>query len=908
MDNPETNNKSSVLEDEIMERPVQGKKKPVNLSIDTDIMSAEREDWGKNTVNNSQIERCDNSPLFTPSPHTPSPRNLHGSVLSPPSILRRPSKRLAKPPTYDAPTKASEAKKNEKLEFPVLVKRRDSGKDRPSRSDTSDGQSPSVRSERTSAPSSRPPSAVPLTPVNFEHEGYAHTDGRTGIDTNEEQLVKEEHADSHLRDLVAETKRLQDEDIGFMELQQEKDEALSRVSQLEQDNTKLIQERDQLLIDVQKLKLQKEEFWRRDLPPNASAKAVTIEDLEWNNAGLRQELEDKDEKVVHLQRDNARLQDDLKTKQEELDGADEYAKQGQDRLDDQIEENGLIIQRQQDLIKTLSTLMEKATQSISEDSDMEHNEIYHLLLQLTAQFETVCLYEKIYALFQAFSRSKRLLQSTNEDLKHQLHYMERQITKLEAAAKTPPPAEVRISSSDIASPLSPQSPMSPLQSDRKGIVAIYRNEVDKHKYTKVQLKQAHFEKARLCAEITAYTEKISNLEQLLLASQNDSTNLTNRVNELQSEAQSWKSELAESKSQLDLRTSAFEQQAHRTRQECIRQIKSYYTKTADESNWRVTTLQARLSALQDDHKALLDLFNAAKREKASLEEEIVRRKTFALDPRFADHANAVREKHAGRRPLPSLALPVKPDEHENLVMPETPATPLVKKEKTEKSVPMYQLPGVKAAYLNEAKEYRERLRLRSGVKDDLLAFCVKRPDVKSMEKETLVKHTGLGGMGIEPVVSIHSPREKGVMSAMVSPREGTTTPFSSLRFLSPTGEFPPMPTSRFLPTITATPSTILPTSSLTLTPSIPATSSSSLFPITPSAFPTQEAYTSAMSAEIVHKMRKRKMGKALYPPGRKSYEEVKKMTAWEMWEGAKWAEEEASVREIEILRKRGVVL
>ncbi|KAL7772198.1 hypothetical protein CFE70_002153 [Pyrenophora teres f. teres 0-1] len=728
MDNPETNNKSSVLEDEIMERPVQGKKKPVNLT---------------------------------------------------------------KPPTYDAPTKASEEKKNEKLEFPVLVKRRDSGKDRPSRPDTSDGQSPSVRSERTSAPSSRPPSAVPLTPVNFEHEGYAHTDGRTGIDTNEEQLVKEEHADSHLRDLVTETKRLQDEDIGFMELQQEKDEALSRVSQLEQDSTKLIQERDQLLIDVQELKLQKEEFWRRDLPPNASAKAVTIEDLEWNNAGLRQELKDKDEKVVHLQRDNARLQDDLKTKQEELDGADEYAKQGQDRLDDQIEENGLIIQRQQDLIKTLSTLMEKATQSISEDSDMEHNEIYHLLLQLTAQFET--------------------------------------ITKLEAAAKTPPPAE----------------------SDREGIVAIYRNEVDKHKYTKVQLKQAHFEKARLCAEITAYTEKISNLEQLLLASQNDSTNLTNRVNELQSEAQSWKSELAESKSQLDLRTSAFEQQAHRTRQECIRQIKSYYKKTADESNWRVTTLQARLSALQDDHKALLDLFNAAKREKASLEEEIVRRKT--------DAGYATGEEG-----------------EDGEVGAEVSVT------------------GVKAAYLNEAKEYRERLRLRSGVKDDLLAFCVKRPDVKSMEKEALVKHTGLGGMGIEPVVSIHSPREKGVMSAMVSPREGTTTPFSSLRFLSPTGEFPPMPTSRFLPTITSTPSTTLPASNLTLTPSIPATSSSSLFPITPSAFPTQEAYTSAMSAEIVHKMRKRKMGKALYPPGRKSYEEVKKMTAWEMWEGAKWAEEEAS--------------
>lgn len=49
------------------------------------------------------------------------------------------------------------------------------------------------------------------------------------------------------------------------------------------------------------------------------------------------------------------------------------------------------------------------------------------------------------------------------------------------------------------------------------------------------------------------------------------------------------------------------------------------------------------------------------------------------------------------------------------------------------------------------------------------------------------------------------------------------------------------------------------------------------------------------------------MGKLLYPPGRKVYEEVKGKSVWEIWEGKKWVEEDATVREIEILRERGVI-
>ncbi|KAI0587434.1 CALCOCO1 multi-domain protein [Pyrenophora tritici-repentis] len=925
----ETGNKSSVLEDEAMEQPGQGTmKKPVNLSIDKDIVSTEPEDWGKNTMYNEQKQRYDNSPFLTPSPHTPSPCNLHGSVHPPPNILRHASKRLAKPPTYDAPTKASEAKKNEKVELPALVKRGDSGKDRLSRPNTSDGQSPSAQSEPKSAPLSRPSSADPLTSVKFGHRDDAYTDEKTRIDIDEEQPAEKEHADPHLQDLVADIKRLQYENIALMEVQQEEEEALSRLSQLQQDKTKLVkevrvlretkakteeleseidklssqlklvtrekkkmneelegsrnrmeelsQERDQLLVNVQELKQQKEEYWRRDLPLNASAKEVTIADLEWNNAELRQKLRERDDEVAYLQRDKATTQKELETKQKELDEAYEYANQGQDSLEDQINENELIIQRQKDLISTLSTLMENATKSISDDSDMELSEIYDLVQQLTAQIETSSLYESIHMLFQAFGKTRRSLHSTNEDLKRQLHYMNLQVTKLEAAAKASLTAEVRIASPDIAIPSILQSPMSPLQADRDGSETLYRNEVRERKNTKAQLKQAHLEKVKLSAETTTQIEKISNLKNLLEDSQNDCANLKSRVNELQDEVQSWQSELAESKSQLELRTSAFEREAHCIRKEGLRQIKSYYKKTADESNWHVTMLQARLAALQDDHTDVLNLFNASKREKASLEEEIVRQKTFTLDPGFADHANAVREKHPGRRPLPSLSLPVNPDENGNL------------------------LPGVKAAYLEEAMEFRQKLRLKEAATDDLLGFCIKRPDMKRTEREAaLMKQTGqVTTMPFSPSVSVKPPTST---STTLSPREGTMTSFSTSRFLSPTLDFTPIPTSRRFPTTTS--STTLPTSTL----SIPATSSSSVFPMTPSAYPTQESYVSAMSTQIVNKIRKRKMGKALYPPGRKEYEEVKKMTVWEMWDGPKWAQEEASAREKEILKKRGVL-
>ncbi|KNG51304.1 hypothetical protein TW65_01319 [Stemphylium lycopersici] len=57
--------------------------------------------------------------------------------------------------------------------------------------------------------------------------------------------------------------------------------------------------------------------------------------------------------------------------------------------------------------------------------------------------------------------------------------------------------------------------------------------------------------------------------------------------------------------------------------------------------------------------------------------------------------------------------------------------------------------------------------------------------------------------------------------------------------------------------------------------------------------------------DIMEKVRKWKMG-GLYPPGRSSWKVMRKRSAWEMWDGAKWAGECARGREIDVLMQRGL--
>jgi len=1003
---------TSSLEDEIVEQQDQGtKKKPVHLSIDTDLVSAGLEDWVSSTAEKDGMRRHDESPLYTPSPHS-----FTGSTHSPPSILRRPSKRLVKP-TYDAPTKASRAKKNEKVELPTPVKRRLSGKDRLSRPGTGHGQSPSDLSSwspyplsgTTSALFSRPSSAGPCTPPTFGQGGDTHTDDVSELDTIEEQPTKGE-IEIHYESLLAEITHLRND---LLEVEKENKEMREIINELEEDGTELgkevvalrategyiekqetvidtlqnqlkkvnekkkeaegelnvtrndlerlmkefdikrqeldnakssmedlSQERDELSTEVQDLKQQKEDYRRRDLPPDVSAEVVTIADLERNNAEIRQTLKKKDEEMANLQRDILMMQDELKTKERELTETIDYAKQGQDNLDEEREGNRVITERQQNLINTLYTLMDNASQSISKNSDMDPSEIFHLLQNLATEFETRGLHEKVYGLFQAFGKSRRLLHGINEDLKRQLHDMQDHISRLEAAATAPHPEELGMLTPDILSPASPQFPLSPRQSDRDSFEALYRNEVQKHKIVRAKLEQARFEVVKLKEDITCDANKILELETRLKDLQKDYENLMKRVDELQNEGRLWQSEAEEKKSELDMRTSAFEEQARRERRECLEHIKAYYNKTRDETNWHVIDLQEKLSALEEDHSAMKAMFNKVKADKAILEEDIIRRKAFTMDPTFAEHTNAIREKNATRGPLPSLSHPLKADENEymppaSFVTPTTPTFLLARKQQVRRPIPRYQLPGVKAVHLAKVSEYREKLRQKTAVENDVLAFSTKAHE--STKEKGKVSQSSVPprlparpnlatpfspSISIAPPPSPTHPTLTPSLASSPPPPRDQQTAFSTSKFLSPVSPpFPQTQASRFFPGAAAVATTIASStsihSSMPISTTIPIynsnsnnflnTSTSTLFPNTPSAFPSQEEYKSAVCTEIINKIRKRKMGKLLYPPGRKVYEEVKGKSVWEIWEGKKWVEEDATVREIEILRERGVI-
>ena len=295
---------TSSHEDEILEQQDQGtKKKLVHLGIDTDLVSAELKDWVSSAVERDGMRRHDESPLYTPSP-----RSLTGSTHSPPSILRHPSQRLVKP-TYDAPTKASRAKKTGKVELPAPVKRRLSGKDRLSRPGTGHGQSPSDLSSSspyplsgpTSAPFSRPSSAAPYTPPAYAHGGDTYTDDVSELDTIEEQPMKGE-IEIHYESLLAEITHLRND---LLEAEKENKEMRKTISEAEEDGTELGKE-------VVALRATKGDIEKQE---------NLIDTLQNQLKKVNEEKEETKEELNIARNDLERLMKEFDIKRQELDNA-----------------------------------------------------------------------------------------------------------------------------------------------------------------------------------------------------------------------------------------------------------------------------------------------------------------------------------------------------------------------------------------------------------------------------------------------------------------------------------------------------------------------------------------------------------------------------------------------------------
>ncbi|RMZ69172.1 hypothetical protein GMOD_00003099 [Pyrenophora seminiperda CCB06] len=885
MDNSGTEKRAPAPEDETMEQQGQERKKlPRPLSIDTGLAS---ENWGLNTTNSEES----NETLF----YTPSTHSHNGSLHSSPSNKGRASKRPAKP-TYNAPTKASEAKKQEKVDLSAI------------------GRSYSSKGRVNQAGSGHGPSP-PLFASLFGHRGDTFTDEvlerASYLERDREELVKEvaslratedyvqelELSIDELEDQLEKLTREKETMDGELEATNNKLETLTEESDIERQELdiarrkmeELSEEFEQLLTDVEELKQQKKTYWRDSLP-DASAQAVAIADLERHNAEMSQALKEKDKELAVLQEDKDRVEKELEALDKEMLGTVEYAQQGQDELDELREALTTITERQQHLIRLLSKLIENSTQSISDGSDIYRNEVLDLLRRLDSESETRGLHANFHELLQAFGKSRSSLQTENEDLENQLHDIKRYVTRLEEAAKAPQPGEIGMSTPSLLSPASPLFPRSPQQADRDGFEKLYTDAVQKNKITLEKLEQARLE----VAELKGQTDKMTELEMRLEDSQKARADLEQKVDEFKNEAQQWRSEVDEKNSELDLRSVAFEEQAKRERREVLRHIKAYYNKTRDETNWHVIDLQEKLSALEEEHESMKQMFNQVKTEKASLEEEIVRRKVFAMDPSFIEHTNAIRQKNATHGPLPSLSSEVHSEDDDPPSFTPTTPTFLRARKQLQKKIPTprYQLEGVKAAHHAQAAEFREQLRQQTARDNDILAFS-KNPPPMPMDRTTRKVFES----SVPPPLPAHPNLVSTPTASKAHPNTPATGTFSTSRFFSPpiqvtTTAATPL-TSRFFP----------PTN-------IPGTSTSSLFPpITPNTFASRDVSSSEVFIiqEIINKMRREKMGKKLYPPGKSAYEAIKGWSMWDMWEGSKWAEECASVREIQILRERGII-
>ncbi|CAN9219300.1 unnamed protein product [Alternaria alternata] len=77
-----------------------------------------------------------------------------------------------------------------------------------------------------------------------------------------------------------------------------------------------------------------------------------------------------------------------------------------------------------------------------------------------------------------------------------------------------------------------------------------------------------------------------------------------KADQLMRDANGWKEDSEEKKSQLEERTHAFETSTDQQRQETLRYIRDYYKKTNDEAYWEVEGLQKKLATVEEERIAL----------------------------------------------------------------------------------------------------------------------------------------------------------------------------------------------------------------------------------------------------------------------------------------------------------------
>lgn len=349
--------------------------------------------------------------------------------------------------------------------------------------------------------------------------------------------------------------------------------------------------------------------------------------------------------------------------------------------------------------------------------------------------------------------------------------------------------------------------LSPRQADRDGFESLYKQERERRKAAEETLQER--DAIAVKEQHLELSRQNEQLQSDLQQAQEELADLRKQVDELHLTADSWKDESEQSKRELEKRSDALQSFIVKQRQEEHQYIKEYHDKTLDESHWEVAPLQEKLQALEQDNQTLKQLFDRSQRKDIQKEQEMMRlAATKQLALAHIDHMEQA--YHLGI-PLPN--------------MPPLPTLPTVKEELQEDdssdsdSICPSSCPPSPVRIRHAPIPNRiPRCQLPARVKDRKTIVAAYRAELKAKTDQELLR------LAFNPQPYAHSKKDRH------HPSPGD---------------------------------------------------------------------------EIMEKVRKWKLGR-MYPPTSKSWDETRKKSPWERWGASDWIEKNASGRDLEIIAQSGV--
>ncbi|RYN95242.1 hypothetical protein AA0120_g3566 [Alternaria tenuissima] len=307
-----------------------------------------------------------------------------------------------------------------------------------------------------------------------------------------------------------------------------------------------------------------------------------------------------------IEAENRRLRVTVDKKEKERSDANACC----ENLDDQLRDTQEKLKYQVMSIKELCQIVDLMSRSVSQGDDVPipHPDALNERLAQASEIETLQI--KITQLIGTFNEDVKKWQGKSRGLERQVADLESKIVEQKEF--------MVVQKEELLSP-SLQSPLlSPeILSDRDEFKEYYQRERQKRKEVEQDLAKVE----KVLSHLHPENEK---LQSDFAKAQEELADLRPKADQLMRDANGWKEDSEEKKSQLEERTHAFETSTDQQRQETLRYIRDYYKKTNDEAYWEVEGLQKKLATVEEERIALERNFEQAKVENAHLADSVTR--------------------------------------------------------------------------------------------------------------------------------------------------------------------------------------------------------------------------------------------------------------------------------------------